>query len=370
MQSQNIDRIHSLDNLRAVLMFMGIVLHSAVPYMQTDAPPRFWPYQDATRSQFFDILYFYIHAFRMPLFFVLAGFFARMVFTRYGASGFLRHRALRRGIPIVVFLPPLYAYIRYETLRHHPEAGEYRLVLLHLWFIYYLLGYSILASLLGTASLRWDAAFARFWQGPWRWPGLVGATAVLLSTQFGAGFDPDFELAPKPSILLCYAFLYSVGWFLYPLRDTLATWQRFAGWQVAGASLLLVAYLPLAVILYAAFEKVPEPPQPTHAIATILAAAMTWLFIFGITGLFLRFAASRSPILSYLAGSAYWVYLAHAFAVVAISIALKSVAWPLALKFGVTVAGTTVVSLLTYELAVRRAPWGWIFGAPRTAPPV
>ncbi len=348
-------------------MFLGIVLHSAVPYMQSDAPPQFWPYQEATRSQYFDLIYFYIHAFRMPLFFVLAGFFARMVFTRYGATVFLRHRALRLGIPLVVFLPPLYAHIRYQTLQQYPELAEYRIVTLHLWFIYYLLGYSILASLLGRASLRWDAGFARFWQSHWRWPGLVGVTAVVLSTQFGAGFDPDFELAPKPSILLCYALLYSVGWFLYPLRDTLATWQRFAGWQVAGASLLVFAYLPLAVSLYAVFGKTPAPPQPTHAIATVLAATMTWLFIFGVTGLFLRFAAWRSPILSYLAGSAYWVYLAHIFAVVAISVGLKSIPWPLAVKFGVTVAGVTVVSLLTYELAVRRAPWGWIFGAPRAA---
>jgi len=36
-------------------------------------------------------------------------------------------------------------------------------------------------------------------------------------------------------------------------------------------------------------------------------------------------------------------------------------------KFGLTVAGATIFSLLTYELAVRRTPWGWIFGAPRKA---
>jgi hypothetical protein len=367
MTSQGIDRIHSLDNLRAVLMFLGIVLHSAVPYAQFNTPPQFWPYQDATRSQFFDLLYFYIHAFRMPLFFVLAGFFARMVFTRHGAAGFLRHRALRLGIPLAVFLPPLYVYVRQETLRHHPDFTEYHLVTLHLWFIHYLLGYSILAAMLGQASLRWDAAFARLWQGRWRWPVLVTATAALLFTQFGAGFDPDFELLPKPSIVLCYAFFYSVGWFLYPLRDTLTTWRRFAGWQVAGATLLVFAYLPLAAQLYAVYGTVPDPPQPTHAIATVLAAVMTWLFIFGITGLFLRFASSRSPVLSYLAGSAYWVYLVHCFPVITIAVWLKSFPWPLGVKFAITMAGATIVSLLTYELAVRRTPWGWIFGAPRKA---
>jgi glucan biosynthesis protein C len=367
MVAANTDRIHSLDNLRAVLMFLGIVLHSAVPYMESEVPPQFWPFQEAQRSQAFDLVFFYIHSFRMPLFFVLAGFFARMIFLREGAAGFLRHRMLRLGIPLALFLPAVYLCARHFTLQQHPELAEYRLVTLHLWFLYYLFGYSLLAGLLGHASQRWDAGFARLWQSRWRWPALVNLTAAFLATQYGAGFDPDMELAPNPYIVLCYALLYGIGWFLYPLRETLATWQPFAAWQTAAASLLVLAYLPLALTLYAAYGKLPDPPQPAHAVATVLAAALTWLFIFGITGLFLRFAATPSPLLRYLAGSAYWAYLAHAFPVVAIPIWLKPLPWPLAAKFGITVAGATLFCVITYELAVRRTPWGWLFGAPRNS---
>jgi glucan biosynthesis protein C len=41
-----------------------------------------WPYMDENTSVFFDIVVFFIHVFRMPLFFMMAGFFSACFLAR------------------------------------------------------------------------------------------------------------------------------------------------------------------------------------------------------------------------------------------------------------------------------------------------
>ena len=44
----------------------------------------------------------WLHSFRMPLFFLIAGFFGRMMLTRYGTAGFLGRRWRRIGLPLMI----------------------------------------------------------------------------------------------------------------------------------------------------------------------------------------------------------------------------------------------------------------------------
>ena len=63
-------RYHGLDALRAWAMFLGIVLHAALPYM-TSSDRANWgivdPSQDATLTTFV----LWVHAYRMELFFMI-----------------------------------------------------------------------------------------------------------------------------------------------------------------------------------------------------------------------------------------------------------------------------------------------------------
>src|SRR6185295_19682311 len=86
-----VPRLHALDGLRAAMMLLGLVLHSAASYV-TITLHEAWPFQDRARSGAFDLLVFTIHLFRMPTFFVMAGFFAALLYQREGARGFLAHR--------------------------------------------------------------------------------------------------------------------------------------------------------------------------------------------------------------------------------------------------------------------------------------
>ncbi|MRU29811.1 acyltransferase, partial [Xylella fastidiosa subsp. multiplex] len=77
-------RLHALDNLRALMIWLGIVLHVALNHLTVASP---LPWRDPQTSRVTDLLLLFIHGFRMPVFFVLAGFFVALLIERRGAGG-------------------------------------------------------------------------------------------------------------------------------------------------------------------------------------------------------------------------------------------------------------------------------------------
>lgn len=65
--SNNSERVYALDALRAIMMLLGIVLHSAVTYGSVDYKTA-WPLKDPNNNLIFDLIAGFIHAFRMPVF--------------------------------------------------------------------------------------------------------------------------------------------------------------------------------------------------------------------------------------------------------------------------------------------------------------
>jgi hypothetical protein len=65
----------------------------------------------------------WLHSFRMPLFFLIAGFFARMMLLKYGTKEFLRRRGDRIGLTLLIGMftfGPLYVFTQ-EMIRRPPS---------------------------------------------------------------------------------------------------------------------------------------------------------------------------------------------------------------------------------------------------------
>lgn len=103
----SIARRHDLDALRAIAMLLGIVLHAALAFYMP-----MWPIKDSQQEQWYSLIFEYLHGFRMPLFFVLSGFFTAMLWRKRGLASLLWHRFRRIFLPLVVsmftFLPLMY----------------------------------------------------------------------------------------------------------------------------------------------------------------------------------------------------------------------------------------------------------------------
>jgi len=112
-------RYHDLDALRASAMLLGIVLHAIISFMGEE----YWPIQDTQSPAWivpksisesgermgmalpetFSPYKFgmqAIHGFRMPLFFLVSGFFTAMLWRSRGMKELLKHRAKRILLPL------------------------------------------------------------------------------------------------------------------------------------------------------------------------------------------------------------------------------------------------------------------------------
>ena len=136
-------------------MLLGIVLHASLPYFSRIAEFEFvWPADDDQSIALF-LVFDFIHTWRMPTFFLLAGFFAHLVLERRTLSAFLADRLKRIGLPLVLFgavmaviIPPIWIYGWYgdlsleifrDALRDRQDLDSSGDLVAHLWFLYYLL---------------------------------------------------------------------------------------------------------------------------------------------------------------------------------------------------------------------------------------
>ncbi|WP_372896141.1 acyltransferase family protein [Stieleria sp.] len=90
-----IKRRHDLDALRAIAMLLGIVLHAALSFS-----PIPWPVKDSQTSESYSVLFAVLHGFRMPLFFMLSGFFTAMLWRKRGLGGLIKQRLKRIALPL------------------------------------------------------------------------------------------------------------------------------------------------------------------------------------------------------------------------------------------------------------------------------
>jgi fucose 4-O-acetylase-like acetyltransferase len=115
-------RYHSLDALRAAMMLLGIVLHAAASYLVSPLGAA-WPFKDARTNGVFDLVVFFIHLFRMPVFFVAAGFFGALLMQRDGVRAFIANRAKRVLLPLVVFWPVVFITVAAGFIYATRRAG-------------------------------------------------------------------------------------------------------------------------------------------------------------------------------------------------------------------------------------------------------
>jgi peptidoglycan/LPS O-acetylase OafA/YrhL len=109
-----------LDALRSFAMALGIVVHASLAFYQ--AP---WPVHDTRPSRSLALVFLAIHGFRMPLFFLLSGYFTMLVYQRRGLGSLLRQRFARIAMPLVfamVTIGPLDGLLeRYAIQSIRPE---------------------------------------------------------------------------------------------------------------------------------------------------------------------------------------------------------------------------------------------------------
>ncbi len=247
------------DLVRAVAALLVVYLHACVPYLQHPMPGLVWAVEDDS-SRFVSALFWAIELFIMPLFLVLAGFFAYRSWISGGGAGFIASRARRLLVPLLaaaILLLPLdyYVWITGWVIDGHLSADrlwklkipkpqrEHLLGLGHLWFLHYVFLYCVVLAVAARYRLtpkwlrtlpavvvnrRWTAGFAALVTCGW--------ATLIVAPEVVFGFQHAF--LPVPTKWL-YSGTFFFGGVLIASFDP--QWQainRLATRLVAGGAVL------------------------------------------------------------------------------------------------------------------------------------
>ncbi|MFO0581780.1 MAG: acyltransferase family protein [Anaeromyxobacter sp.] len=376
------ERLHALDAVRALALVLGVLFHAGFSFLP-GLPPGLWARVDASPSAAIGVLVFASHVFRMTLFFLVAGFFARALFRRRGAAGFWRDRLRRILVPLVagwLVLFPAVTAVWLWGLRETfggtlppppaglppPPPGAFPLT--HLWFLYQLLVLYVLVlaarglALAVAGRLRLDlgaladAAVRRLAR--------TGAAALVLPLPLVAALalredwviwfgipTPDRSLIPELPALAGYGTAVAFGWLVHRqaahlLEGWARRWPAHLAVAAAATSACLAIAGPSPVL-------VPAPRGAATAAYAALYGLAAWCWTFALVGLAVRFLSRPSPRLRYLADASYWIYLAHLPLVAALQVLAGPLPLHWSVKFPAIVAVALAVLLLSYRWFVR-----------------
>lgn len=387
MNTVDSQRLYYLDAVRAFALLMGVVFHASLSFM-----PVFigWAVMDISTSDWIDHLVLVSHSFRMPLFFLIAGFFTHMAIQKNGAKAFFKSRLFRIGVPFIagwVVLYPLIAsgwVIGAQSLRGDVNITEGMRVGLqsllqpnngffvgtHLWFLYYLLlitaavvciralfKIDLIAKLDAQSNLyrhliaRADkittwlcASFSGLFT-------LVSLTGLCLWFMQGWGLDtPDKSLVPHLPVFIVYGGCFLLGYCMHRQQGLI---EQFSG---ALPLKLVVCVISIgASVVLAKYQLTPNNPSIStyKALFSFAYAVMMWSLIMLIIGTFRMVFRRSNKVVSYLSDASYWLYLIHLPIVIWLQVAFAELAMHWSLKLGLICLITVGLSLLLYDGLVR-----------------
>ena len=363
------DRIRYMDNLRALAMLAGVVFHAALAYSPLMHP--FWPMADAGRSIAVDAVAWFLHMFRMPLFFVVAGYFSALLVSRRGMGGLFRSRCARVLVPLLLFLPlvitsldwltanaaatathpsPALAWIRAYIDEHGtmPSAPGW----VHLWFLFYLMLFTLLVWVASALELgRIGDRIAALHPA-----GLPAAMPLLLAPALACVSIPwpaPESFVPSLWALVFFGMYFALG---YQAFDRIAMLDRLRSLSPFLLSGAVAAY---AALFWLTDGLAATPPAPLrHFLHAVLEAyAGLWMTLWCLLAA-KRWLDGRSATMRWLADASYWVYLVHLPVLFAIQYRLLDMQMHWTAKFAISTFSTLVLSFASYQLLVRHTAIG------------
>lgn len=373
------NRLHYMDNLRAIIMLAGVFFHAGLAY--SPMYQAVWFSADQVNSRYVEYLVNFFHIFRMPLFFVIAGFFAALLVQRKGLGGMLKNRSGRILLPFILFLPlimlgfmlpidwalqhvqnpsPLLQLI--SGMQQLPDAAKPPPSTGHLWFLYYLM----LFYLLVWVGRQLVPVTVKQQLQAWHPLQLIVVLPLLLAPALmlaGSPYPPPESFIPQLWAFGFFGLFFAFGYLLYSAEHILSYFNNSGYWLVLGSLLLFIVFqhnLPQQL----GFEP-HNPPWPVRSLLIIctlyIAAFMSVAAL-----VFARHRLNgRNRIMRLLADASYWIYIVHLPILLAIQYWLLDQAGGVAYKYAVSVSATLLLCLLSYLLLVRWTPIGWLLNGRR-----
>ena len=339
-------RIHAFDAARSILLTLGIAYHALVFVFLYVEP--------AGLAEFLSVVFLHqlLHSFRMPAFFIVAGFFAMFLIDRRGRGAFLKHRILRIGLPFLIFWPLVVIANSWAVAWKFPSWSDVFPTsdTQHLWFLYFLMLFSFISWLSEPLLSRMATIHKKF-------PISLVMVALAALTPFIPGviereIKTSTHLLFHPGVFLFYFLCYCLGLVFFMQRERLLS-------LVADRSPL---YMAIGLVGFVVFFVSQDWGVWFSSFAYSFAL---WFLAVGVLGVFLKVAGNEHRAIRYISDSSYWLYLIH-LPLIFVFLRIGSIAeLPASLIVVLAIGSTLAIGLGSYQLLVRHTFLGQLLNGTR-----
>jgi len=378
--AQTPTRLIYLDWIRVAAFALLILYHVGMFYVTWD-----WHVKSPHAGHALEPLMLFTNPWRLTLLFLVSGAATRFMADKLSAGSLAGRRTIRLLIPLLfamaVIVPPQSYYEVVEQIgyRHSYPAFWARYLAAdsgfcdadgclqvptwnHMWFVAYLLVYTLLLALLVAVARAPLLRFGDFLSGRLRGAGLLiwpilflAAARLVLLPMFEVThglFDDWYNHA-----ISFAAFLF--GFLLLKGGATAAECIRLRRWALA---LFLAAFMAFAAYAWVYRAEDATPPEALRAVMRIVYAVDQWAAIVTVLGYGALHLTRDTPLLRTLTEAVFPFYIVHQTIIVVAGHHLATLQLPALAEGLLLVAITAAGCWLAYELSRRSGPLRPLFG--------
>lgn len=371
------DRLLFIDNIRWLMIVFVIMVHASVTYSNIGS----WYYfeylkLDAVSFMFFGVFEAFMQAYFMGLLFLIAGYFVPSAFDRKGFLKFLSDRAMRLGIPTLIYMlfinmAIIYYILAFQWTTPRPPVGQF--------FLGYILSPDFLSSSgpmwFALALLIFSAAYAVFRlffhnsERPQRGGALPGHLAVVELVLLISICSFTVRLVQpigtnvmnmQLGFFSQYIILFIIGiiahrenWLARIPYSFGTIWFKTA---LIGGTIFLIAIMVLGGGISGDFSKYSGGFFWQSAAYALWESFFCVGVCLGIIVLFRERFNKQGNLARFMSQNSFSAYVFHAPILIFVTLALRHFAWHPLLKFMVAVAITVPFCFLISDLVLRRIP--------------
>jgi glucans biosynthesis protein C len=360
-------RRHDLDWLRAIAILILLFYHTGMLFVPWD-----WHIKNNEVSNSFRYWMLWLHEWRMPLLLFISGAGTYMALGKRTTRQFASERFRRLFIPLVfgmfVIVPPqiYYEHINafnsywdfYKTVFNFIPYPEGSFSWHHLWFIWYLFVYSLMAIplliyLRSEKSKSFKEKLSRWMQHPLVLLFLpmliITITQVTLRPYFP---DETHAFIDDWAFFMFYGSFFIFGMISY---SDLRIWNAFSKNRKSllwAAVLLLIPFYTL----YLSFRGIIELPysrEILQLIFDVLATFVAWFWVAVVIAYAQKYLNKPHKFLSHLNEGLYPFYILHQTVIIFVGYYICQLDWGIAAKFW-SVSLLTMISCIGIYLLIIR----------------
>ena len=367
MGAQNL-RFHGLDFLRATAMLLGLLFHAPILYYIPPMADGFREFGVSSEmmpemESWLKFTIQWLHSWRMCVFFVISGFFSALVLNNKSLNFFIKDRFMKIGLTMILF-GSFYDFM----------DGKFEGKLEHLWFLYYLIIFSVLYYLLvsivnktvifkqqinkNAKVFSKSRAIIEF--------SFIGMLLILLRPFVDYLDGGAIGVASHYLTIKFGGIIYFLAWFcsgiwLYHNRELLRNMENKLTVILFGIVSALVFYF-LAPNLTGIFgyQSVIPSGRYEFIIFSLLKGINTFLWCVFLIILTQQLMNKPSKLINWLVTLSFPIYLFHILPCLVVSALLIGLGLSQFLVIVGTVSLAFLICLILYYVLIKFTPLSWV----------